>query len=379
MWPRSSPNPVAAAPVYPTATPVLPARPPAYIPPVPAAPAVPVVPAAPPTPPTCGTALPAMTFAPQPAPSSWWSQLCAPLAVNCIPDVRYQTSWIRVPTTNYRPVNILDPLTGCATSTVQPCTTYSWQVRRVPTSSCFRPANAAVATVNYWADPCAVPSYPAVTIPGAVVSNGCGGCSTPTAVPAPYYTPGPAVPSAPATILPSVPPSPTIPLQPSFPATSQPTLQPGFPAGPTPADRAPSLLTPSPSPALPPTTTNYPPLIPPPVPPPLAPASPAPAPATGPAAPAGEPAKKLELVPRTSVELAPVPDPDATSNPKSPTLLDTRDRTAWRGAPPTWGVAPTVWPDRSEEASLRSAASQEPLRPQLAERPDTDGWHSVRP
>ena len=42
----------------------------------------------------------------------------------------YRTSWKKVPVTSYRPVVSTDPLTGCPTTVMKPCTTYEWQPER---------------------------------------------------------------------------------------------------------------------------------------------------------------------------------------------------------------------------------------------------------
>jgi len=59
------------------------------------------------------------------------------LVVNYRPQVRYRSTWARVPVTTYRPVTTANSA-GCTTSCMRPCTTYEWQRRRVPVTT-YRP------------------------------------------------------------------------------------------------------------------------------------------------------------------------------------------------------------------------------------------------
>lgn len=120
----------------------------------------------------------------------------------CLPGHRrtasYRTVWYRVPTTNVRPVAAVDPCTGLQSTVMRPCTTYSWQARRVPTMrspslcerlfSCFRrPQPPPIPmTANYLCGPncgpapaAAAPYYapPATTTPSGI--SPWGGTSLP--------------------------------------------------------------------------------------------------------------------------------------------------------------------------------------------------------
>ncbi|MDA1051321.1 MAG: hypothetical protein O3C40_12695 [Planctomycetota bacterium] len=46
------------------------------------------------------------------------------------PTPPYNSSWARVPVTNYRPLIANDPLSGVSVTSLQPCHTYEWQMRR---------------------------------------------------------------------------------------------------------------------------------------------------------------------------------------------------------------------------------------------------------
>ncbi|HTN76817.1 MAG TPA: hypothetical protein VL096_16275 [Pirellulaceae bacterium] len=84
---------------------------------------------------------PPTQFAPSSVPSAYGANYCptcppvnaAPprLVTNYVPP-NYQTTWVQVPVTTYRPVVSTDPITGLPINAVQPCTTYQWQARRVP-------------------------------------------------------------------------------------------------------------------------------------------------------------------------------------------------------------------------------------------------------
>lgn len=234
-----------------------------------------------------------------------------PVVSNYVPP-NYRTNWVQVPVTTYRPVIATDPVTGLPINAVQPCTTYQWQARRVPSTlfSGLWPSSAPPAVVAAPMGTPVVTNYvpqgvvgsvpaPVVTnyapqgvigaVPGTtpVVTNyapapgGCqsGACpNVPTivapATPAPYATfpssaaplttplPGSTVPSTsapgtfvPSTRVPSTPPS-------SFPTTPNPstTISPSRTLGQpvTPADTQPRLNPGDFNPgALVPSTRNY--------------------------------------------------------------------------------------------------------------------------
>lgn len=60
----------------------------------------------------------------------------------------YNSSWSRVPVTNYRPQVVSDPITGVGFTSIQPCNTYEWQPRRTPGSSFCQ------CLVNWWRSHC---------------------------------------------------------------------------------------------------------------------------------------------------------------------------------------------------------------------------------
>ncbi len=106
------------------------------------------------------------------------------------PTPHYASSWARVPVTNYRPFVVNDPLDGGSVTSLQPCNTYEWQMRRSPgcslwhrfvtwwqTHSCFcgRPASYATA-------PCGPTSEWNVTSTSI---------SSPSTTAQPYYAPSP--------------------------------------------------------------------------------------------------------------------------------------------------------------------------------------------
>ncbi len=122
----------------------------------------------------------------------------------------YRTNYANTPVTYYRPVQVMDPVSGSPTTVLQPCTGYEWQARRTQTYRLFPwfGQNSAPQTTGY---------CPA----GSNCGTGCGSyggatgaapyyvpnaTTTPAAVPySPYATPTPPsgiFPSGPTTIAP---------------------------------------------------------------------------------------------------------------------------------------------------------------------------------
>ncbi|MBM3998673.1 MAG: hypothetical protein FJ297_03850 [Planctomycetes bacterium] len=153
-----------------------------------------------------------------------------PAAVAYWPRTAYRTVWYRVPVTSFRPTTVVNPTTGCAATSLAPCTTYAWQARRVPAPSgggfLSRLFHGYHASPQPVAAPCAVPSGQAFG----------GVCPAPTgsAGVAPTY-PGYLVPpSSPSTI-------PGAPVMPSAPGSSVPAARSGGTTIRDPADIPPSL------------------------------------------------------------------------------------------------------------------------------------------
>lgn len=360
MWPRYSPTPVAAAPGY------LPS-PPVISPGTPMAPPASGAACGTPTAAT-GTMPPTVAYAPvAPAnPFCTWCQRLFPQAGSSGPQVRYRTSWVQVPTTNYRAVSSRDPLTGAVTTTMRPCTTYTWQMQRVPES--LRPGLFPVASPNSPPSGCAVAGY--TTAVGTGVPGACPTCPAPMAAPAlPYYAPAPA---------PASPVAPGL----SSPYANQPNAAAPYPsptpAGP-PAPRSPNAADqkPSLSPGdrenmplntIPRATTNYPPtntersLIP-------------------PATPGASPSKAAPAL-RPGSEITPLPDPDARPSskviPAAPTLFDTRERTAQRTSQATpAAIAESPMPE--PRAALIGPMLNEPVPPPQKAASKAAGWRAVNP
>lgn len=352
-WMRTWPN--YYGPGLPAAPAALPTTPPVSPTPVPAITTPPAItmppgsatsPAVTTPPTTCASAATTSSASPVYAPAAprtalgaWCERLFCRRAVGYRPEVRYRTRLMRVPTTNYRPVITYHPVTGAATTGVQPCTTYSWQFRRVPYMM-YRPVYSPVTR------PWSTPSRPAVTgyYPGTVVPSANTTCAPPAAQP--YYTP-------PAAATPP-------PLQ----STPQPN---------TPADQAPSLpidLSPIPNGQAGSTTSNYPPLE-----------------SSGESSEAASNEVKEEPAPPPGgfLNVTPVPDPDAGAGEKqiqaAPSLFDPNDRTANRSARPAWSYSTIAWPERPKgNAPQRmSTKATEPDAVENTEELDSSGWHAVRP
>ncbi|MCY2986702.1 MAG: hypothetical protein NTY19_02425, partial [Planctomycetota bacterium] len=299
------------------------------------------------------------------------------VVVSYLPDVSYRTSFVRVPTTNYRPINTVDPVTGYTSTAMLPCTTYSWQLQRVPYTT-YRPVYGVATPTSAAYGGCAVVSYNAAPVMGGV-PNGCSTCAPATVAPAaPYYTPGRAM-------APAMPTGPAVPTYPSFsqPPGYQPIpANPAAPRSPTPADLQPSL-SPGNSQYMPRTqtpgpTVNYPPSSPSMIP---VPSATGPVPSFTLPLPPSPTGASTKLAPTPSI--VPVPDPEAGQNrkptPAAPTVFDPHDRTAQRLFRSTGDVAPIVWPEGARNSDERLAILEQPVTTRAAAAVDSRGWHAVVP
>lgn len=110
---------------------------------------------------------------------------------------RYRTTWVQVPVTVYRPTTTVDPVTQATTTALQPCQSYTWQVRRVPVTE-WKP-------IRVLPGPPPTGAIPAVTVPAASTT-------IPAAPPAtsgwPTVSPPPSLPSVPPSGTPALPTSP---------------------------------------------------------------------------------------------------------------------------------------------------------------------------
>ena len=129
----------------------------------------------------------------QSSPMSWTQPLASsPVGQShwITPAPPYNSSWARVPVTNYRPQVVIDPTTGVNVTTIQPCNTCEWQPRRTPGCSLWQ------SLVNWFRCNCFCTRRPSMCSsatncpPGSewVVST-----SEPTGTP--YYAPSTSVPS----------------------------------------------------------------------------------------------------------------------------------------------------------------------------------------
>ncbi len=109
-----------------------------------------------------------------PTGASCGAAYCEQTVLRYVPQVAYRTVWQPVPVTTYRRTVSYNPSSGLPMTCTQPCTTYTYQARRVPYTS-FRPVYTQVPVTN-----------------GA---SGCNSCQTAIAPPAtatPYYQSPPA-------------------------------------------------------------------------------------------------------------------------------------------------------------------------------------------
>jgi hypothetical protein len=198
--------------------------------------------------------------APAPVAVPATCQTCAPAPrVTGYAPPTYRTNWVQVPVTTYRPVAAVDPATGLPINAVQPCTTTTWQARRVPNSlwgglwpSSSPPPSVVAYTpatiAAYPAYPGTVTNYapaPVIIAPNVRTSNYAPVYAAPVvtnyvpAAPAVTYAPPPATTYAPApatTVVPSAP-APYCPPTTAAPATTTP-----FPAVPSTGYAAPPAM-----------------------------------------------------------------------------------------------------------------------------------------
>lgn len=286
---------------------------------------------------------------------------------------RYRTAWTRVPVTSYRPVASIDPNTGASVTVLQPCTTYTWQLARVPVST-LRPTAYAVA---YAPQATATSSgyYSAATVAQPAIGSGCASCATGGAT---YAAPSSAPYAAPSTG------------GPTYAAPASPSAAPAVPAGPAgsvgPAETAPADRPPS----LNPDGLNQ--------------------GASFRTAPRGKAAAPQQSVrvdrPRPKFEIGsgikPVPDPDAPQqrtteeedrdegrdegrdDDDAVELHNPRDRTAAMPQRRTWAFQPVSWSrthvDGSPDSAAAAAVHETPVAttPSSADEWDASGWKSIR-
>jgi len=247
------------------------------------------------------------------------------------PDFRSQ--WAQVPVTRYRPVLPTVAGSPVASSTLQPCNTHTWQVRRVPVWSWVPQTTAS----------------PIIT--GQIPAAGCNQCG-PQALNSAATIPGASAATVPST-------STTVPGATSAPGTVI-GATPSFPASPNvPPASVPPQLDPSeietrrPVTSVPPNASNI-----------------------GGAADAGS---------ATSVtpdyhNVTPVPDPEARRQqkassevvPRAPSLLDPDERTAGN-ASYAWTVVPIQWarPEQAEATEAIEAAAPAVVNVPIEARPIT--------
>ncbi|MEX0818761.1 MAG: hypothetical protein WD070_04180 [Pirellulaceae bacterium] len=95
----------------------------------------------------------------------------------------YNSSWARVPVTNYRPQVFNDPSSGVSVTTLQPCNTYEWQHRRTAGCSLWQ------RLVSWWRSHCC--RCGASTMPSATICSPTNDwvVSSPQPAATPYYAP----------------------------------------------------------------------------------------------------------------------------------------------------------------------------------------------
>ena len=83
----------------------------------------------------------------QPAGGCCGAAYCEQTVVRYVPQVAYRTVWQPVPVTTYRRTTHCNPQTGLPMTCTRPCTTYTYQARRVPYTT-YRPVYSKVAVAS---------------------------------------------------------------------------------------------------------------------------------------------------------------------------------------------------------------------------------------
>ncbi len=127
----------------------------------------------------------------QPSPTSWTQPCTEPSASTWFwmrPAPPYNSSWARVPVTNYRPQVVNDPLSGVSMTALQPCNTFEYQPQRTAGCSLWQ------GLVDWWRCSClgdrSVPTYATTCTPTSEWS-----ASSSAPAPTPYYVPANSVPA----------------------------------------------------------------------------------------------------------------------------------------------------------------------------------------
>jgi len=341
---------------------------------------------------------------------------CQATVVQYVPETSYRTVWESVPVTTWRTTTQQNPATGLPITCTQPCTSYTWQARRVPYTT-YRPVYGTVPVTPGAAPTAAV--YPTSITPSSAAGPGytpgdalvqgyasagpgvaCNGCSPATAPayqPAPSYSAAPSYQAAPSySTGPSHQAAPSFPAVPSYPAT------PAYPSYPAPGG---STLTPVPSYGAPPTGTQVPADTPPSLRPGEASMYPPPVPLPPtlngqpnehgastnhsnstssfglPATPShrsgvyGAPTSEAPAAGGNGVR--PVPDLDRQRQMDAdgvPRLLNPRDQTAARPIQLAWASTPIAWPQQA----YQPPRDAEPRLLRVDEAWDDSGWRSAR-
>jgi hypothetical protein len=260
-----------------------------------------------------------------------------------IPQVRYRSQWVQIPVTVYRPVTGTDPMTGCPTTCLQPCTTTRWQLQRVPVVT-YRPRFRCLSWLgNLFRCRCLrqpAPVCPPTCPPAVGTTTVVPGAAAPSVTMPPYYS----SPSPGAMTVPGPAPGATL-----VPGQSLPS---GAAGTPSPADIPPSLQ-PNPGSSPPGASTRA-------------------VPSQGNSAESSGNRRDLStpVNARQPVYVTPVPDPEMPrmSPPRHdpPQLLNPRDRTAAVGG---WEVVPISW-------SVAAPSPRQRATPRGVDFDDS-GWRSA--
>lgn len=144
---------------------------------------------------TAAATAPTTTTAASPQQGCCGTGYCEQTVLRYSPQVAYRTVWQPVPVTTYKRTVSYNPTTGLPITCTQPCTTYTYQARRVPYTT-YRPYYATEPVTIPGNCPTSASPAASPVVTQSPASCGCATGATPGASDVPYYsTPSATTPS----------------------------------------------------------------------------------------------------------------------------------------------------------------------------------------
>jgi len=150
---------------------------------------------------TAAATAPATTTAASPQQGCCGTGYCEQTVLRYSPQVAYRTVWQPVPVTTYKRTVSYNPTTGLPITCTQPCTSYTYQARRVPYTT-YRPYYATEPVTMPGNCPTSAAPATSSVVTQSPASCGCAAGSTSGSSDVPYYSTPSASASAPSTSTP---------------------------------------------------------------------------------------------------------------------------------------------------------------------------------